>query len=64
MRGEEVSREIPFIFSRAFADTRPGSAWGERERVLSAAGKEEAPGRLPQGRMLVSSWRSHMGWMV
>lgn len=64
MRGEEVSREIPFIFSRPFADTRPGSAWGERERILSAAGKEEAPGRLPQGRMLVPSWKSHMGWMV
>lgn len=30
MRGEEVSREIPFIFSGAFADTRPESAWGER----------------------------------
>lgn len=67
MRGEEVSREIPFIFSLAFADTRPESAWGERERVLSAAGKEAAPGRLLQGRRLVPGWRRlnrHVGWMV
>lgn len=67
MRGEEVSREIPFIFSRAFADTRPRSAWGERGRFLSAAGKEANPGILLQGRMLVPSWRRlnrHVGWAV
>lgn len=56
MRGEEVSREIPFIFSRAFADTRPGSAWGEREKGFVCSwkrgGSREAPAGTDAGSKL------------
>lgn len=69
MRGEEVSREIPFIFSRALASTWPWSAWSERKRVLSAPGKGEAPGWPDAGSKLEEAELPHgvdggeMGWM-
>lgn len=48
MRGEEVSREIPFIFSRAFADTRPRSV-GRAGKVFVCGWKRGGSRDAPAG---------------
>lgn len=66
MRGEEVSREIPFIFSRAFADTRPRSAWGERSGFclqLEKRSSREAPAGTDAGSKREEAG-SPRGWVV
>lgn len=67
MRGEEVSREIPFIFSRAFSRHAAGERVGRAGEGFVCGWKRGGSQEAPGGWTLFPSWRRlkcHVGQMV